>query len=273
MSTILKALKKLEEDQARQSATTPAGHGGQFVSTDRTKRWWSLLLIACGVGVGLLLAGTAYLFSGHRDFAQETMPIPAAERKSTAAVNGESPGTVPAESPPRIIAQPQKPARVTVREKSPVALSPPASPTVVGSASSSILPPLPSSRPALKPAPARPVADSPAPKNSQSLPVVTPPAGPVSVAPLELPPAGGPVEQVQVERMEIPRPGQQWVAPHLLVSEIIAASGGERMAIVNGLPVMAGTVVEDALVREIHPDRVVFDIDGKRVVVPLRDSP
>ena len=81
------------------------------------------------------------------------------------------------------------------------------------------------------------------------------------------------VKAVQVERCEIPAPGQQWAAPHLTVSDILPASGGGRMAIVNGLPVMEGTMVENAVVREILPDRVVFDIDGKSVAVPLAARP
>jgi hypothetical protein len=78
------------------------------------------------------------------------------------------------------------------------------------------------------------------------------------------------VKQVRIDRLEIPAPGQQWVAPpQLSVSEIFPPQGGERMAIVNGLPVMAGTMVENALVEEIHDDRILVSIDGKRVVVPL----
>ncbi len=84
-------------------------------------------------------------------------------------------------------------------------------------------------------------------------------------------PAGIPVKQVQVSRIDIPAPGQEWVAPpQLSVSEIFPPTGGERMAIVNGLPVMAGTMVDEALVEEIHDNRVIFAIGGKRVTVPLQ---
>ena len=58
--------------------------------------------------------------------------------------------------------------------------------------------------------------------------------------------------------------------PRLAVTEIFPASGGERMAIVNGLPVMAGMLVDDVLVEEIHDDRVVFSIDGRRVVISAK---
>jgi hypothetical protein len=272
MSSILKALKKLEEDQARQSTATSAGSGGQFVPSQRTGRWRALLLIGCGVGVGLLLAGAAFLFSGHQELARVAMPEPAPDRKTAVAPRGELPISAPVESSPRIISQPEKPAQMTVRKKPPAAFVSPASPTVDPKPPATILPPVPAAGSALKAPPVRTATVSPAPQNNPSLPAVTTSAGSAVAAPQEPAPAAEPVKQVRVDRVEIPRPGQQWAAPHLTVSEIIPASGGERMAIVNGLPVMAGTVVEDALVKEIHPDRVVFDIAGKIVVVPLRVS-
>ena len=81
------------------------------------------------------------------------------------------------------------------------------------------------------------------------------------------------VKQVHLEKQEIPAPGQQWAAPHLTVSDIVPASGGGHMAIVNGLPVMEGTMVDDAVVREIRAGLVVFEIDGKSVAVPLVARP
>ena len=79
------------------------------------------------------------------------------------------------------------------------------------------------------------------------------------------------IRQVQINRFDIPSPGQQWVAPpQLKVSEIFPPAGGERMAIVNGLPVMVGTMVEEAMVEEIHDDRVIVSIDGKQVALPLQ---
>lgn len=88
----------------------------------------------------------------------------------------------------------------------------------------------------------------------------------VAAAPVEIP-----VEQVQLSRFDIPAPGQEWVAPpQLTVSEILPPTGGERMAIVNGLPVMAGTMVDEAMVEEIYDDRVLFAIGDRRVTVPLQ---
>jgi len=92
---------------------------------------------------------------------------------------------------------------------------------------------------------------------------------PVAAAPAAV--SAKPIHQVEVERREIPLPGQQWSAPQLKVDDILPAAGGEPMAIVNGLPVMEGTLVENALVEKIHPDRVRFIIDGK--VIELRPTP
>lgn len=50
----------------------------------------------------------------------------------------------------------------------------------------------------------------------------------------------------------------------LFVSEIIyQEDSANSLAVVNDLPVMLGTQIESAVVSEIHPDHVVFKIDGK----------
>jgi hypothetical protein len=57
----------------------------------------------------------------------------------------------------------------------------------------------------------------------------------------------------------------------LKVTEIFAVTSGEgRMAMVNGLPVMEGSRVDDALVREIRDGEILFEIAGQMIVVPLR---
>jgi hypothetical protein len=81
------------------------------------------------------------------------------------------------------------------------------------------------------------------------------------------------VKEVSVATRAIPAPGQQWSATQLRVTEIFPGTGSARMAMVNGLPVMAGTWVDNALVREIRDDQVLFDIDGKSVAVPVSPAP
>jgi len=85
------------------------------------------------------------------------------------------------------------------------------------------------------------------------------------------PPAGG--GQAVTSAARVPLPTRQGDAPPLAVTEIFPASGGDkRMAVVNGLPVMDGTMVADAVVEEIRADRVMFLIQGKIVTVPLSNK-
>ena len=82
--------------------------------------------------------------------------------------------------------------------------------------------------------------------------------------------APGRIEQV-VSPGQLPPAGRQWTAPQLEVSDILGGTGsGSRMAVVNGLPVMEGTRVDNALVKEIRDGQVLFEIDGRSVVVPQR---
>lgn len=55
----------------------------------------------------------------------------------------------------------------------------------------------------------------------------------------------------------------------LLVSEIFYLDDVNSMAVVNDLPVMVGSHVDSAVVTEIHVDRVLFEIDGKAYTVSL----
>lgn len=58
---------------------------------------------------------------------------------------------------------------------------------------------------------------------------------------------------------------------NLLVSEIFYQDDVNSMAVVNDLPVMIGSHVDSAVVTEIHADRVLFQIDGQVYTVkPLQ---
>jgi hypothetical protein len=169
-----------------------------------------------------------------------------------------------------------KPAMPTITE--PVALTAPhtikpkvavsaAEAIVTGNSTPSVAPP-PQTPPArLSAAPVKevtaPIHPSPVPA-LQGLSSREPSAAPVKEAPLR---------QVTVAARQIPSPGQQWTAPHLVVTEILSVNGeGGRMAVVNGLPVMEGTRVEDALVKEIRAGQVLFETGGKSIVVPLQTA-
>lgn len=236
MSSILRALKKLEDEQAGR-ASSAAAAGGQYVTPARSAS--PLLLLAGGVFVGLLLAGGLYALLGQRSSAP------------TAAETTSAPAPPPVPTP--------TPATDALTSPGPASRNgaPAAEPRAVNTTVDK----------QVRPAPATPPAAS-----SAAVPVspsrVTTPVTPQKPAAGGESRSGGNVEQVAIERREIPAPGQQWTAPHLVVSEILPVAGGERMAIVNGLPVMEGTAVEGAVVSEIRPDGVVFLLDGKSVTVP-----
>ncbi|NJC87490.1 MAG: hypothetical protein FIB02_03005 [Desulfuromonas sp.] len=235
MSSILKALKKLEEEQAGRPAFPATGSGGQLVTSIRGGR--PLLLLIGGIGVGLLLAGGLFLWLGGVGDVQKSLAPTAAEQKAATVTYTPAPsacqvvGAPPKSAPlPPASSGAGRPVKVTAATESPAATK------IVAAAAT----------PAVVPAAA--------------------PSGTVAE------PRPEPVEQVRIERREIPAPGQQWSAPQLTVNDILPASGGGRMAIVNGLPVMEGTAVEDAVVKEIRSDQVIFEVDGKSVVVPLAAS-
>jgi hypothetical protein len=260
MSSILKALKKLEEERGgRIEAGSPGRIGGQFVASQGRQPW---LLIACGVGCGLLLAGAAYLLAARPDILPSPSPAPGEAVSTgppvTVAIAAST--AVPAAAlPPGTIKRTEP--RVRVAPSAGVAV-PPAKAGPVSSLTTVVTP----SIAVASPAPLRPPVVAPA--SSPPSATITEPI-PSTVEPRALP-VRDEIKQVHVERREIPAPGQQWAAPHLTVSDIMPASGGGgRMAIVNGLPVMEGTMVDNAVVREIRSDQVVFEIDGKSVVVPL----
>ncbi len=231
MSTILKALKKLEEEQR---AAAPQPLAGKVLTTVAVpkRRARPLWLVVAGVAGGLLLAvlaGTGYLWMRDTPRGSGAMVAPTSVVPSVApspAILPESPATVPADLPARVAQA--------------IGASPPG---VVAA------PPAPNPPP--QPAPGKAAVDP--------IPAPAPPAEAV--------------EEVAVASRVIPAPGQQWTVTRLQVTEIFPGTGNERMAMVNGLPVMAGTWVEDALVKEIRAAQVVFEIDGKSVVVPLSPSP
>ena len=55
----------------------------------------------------------------------------------------------------------------------------------------------------------------------------------------------------------------------LLVSEIFYLGDANSMAVVNDLPVMVGSHVDSAVVTAIHADRVLFEINGKAYTVSV----
>jgi hypothetical protein len=236
MSSILKALKRLEEEQTGRAASSSAGSHGQFVAPMRAGQ--PLLLLILGVGAGLLVAGGLYAAFG-RSGISNASPVVQEQKVDVAA-------TLSA------------PIVETIRVASASSMAPVQSAvSVPATPAQTIVPVL--SQPAAKTVSAKP--------EMRSQTEILSPARSEPRALAET--RGDPVEPMQIEHREIPAPGQQWAAPHLTVSDILPAAGGGRMAIVNGMPVMEGTMIDEVLVENIGENQVVFVVEGRTVTVPL----
>jgi len=231
-----------------------------------------LLLLVFGIGAGLLLAGGLFILFGGRIETTQAKPLaPAPAPVATVATVLASPAAVKPASTATTEPAPASPqgkaVTVTGEQRPPAAK--PAVARSTAKAPAGVAPTVSSSSAKNEKVTPKPAVKSSAMPIVQTavMPPVPDASHPVAVSAAAT--SQEPIDQVRVESREIPSPGQQWTAPNLVVSNILPVSDKESMAIVNDLPVMEGTMVEDALVKEIHPDRVLFVIDGKSIVIPL----
>jgi len=226
MSSILKALKRLEEDKAERS-DAPVDIGRDILRQPRRqRRSTNLSALPLAVAGSLVVAGVLFVLivwksSTAPDFATKAEPVvsmpPSVPLQSVA---------VPAERP----AVHREPEVVEVRLAAPpvaIANEPAVAPTA---------------RSAIRPAETTAVVKAPESK---------PPAEPAAAAVVQ----------------------QQAARPHLTVSGIVFQSDRQaRLAVVNDLPVMEGTVIEGARVEEILADRVRFAWEGGSFEVELGEE-
>lgn len=214
MSSILKALRKLEEEKSRSREGTPDIARDILKSGPRRKAfpWMTFASVAVLV---LAFALTGYILMGKSEFPE---PPP-----QTQAIH---------EMPP---AQSPAPAVSSSEQKNPLqAVSAPAPPTAAARKTSTKIPAGPALSAEPKAAP-EPPKTAPAPR----------PAAKEIVDPL----------------------------PALTLTGIAFQEDREsRLAVINDLPVMEGTVIAGARVVEISEDRVRFNYSGRSFDV-LLDGP
>lgn len=215
MSSILKALKKLEDEKTARRRD-PFNIDAEILRDDRPPRY-SLLGVS-------LLAGLLFVCGGGATYLymQRT---------------GGTPSGSPAPSPPAAAAPAAAPPENRIGSES---VRPGQAP-----------PPRPKERPGKvspPPAPARRPADAkPGVKPAQAAAA-----------------AGGPAAL---------RPAAAGMAPLVKVNGIAFQDGGaDSVAVVNGIPVSGGSVIEGARVEEIRRDRVRFSHDGETFEVLLGGS-
>jgi len=237
MSSILKALQKLEQERAARRGGPPDITGAIARQTKAAKPSPSWLL-PVGVTLGAVVAVVVtYSFMG--GFSHE--------KNTTTAAN--SPPTSPS-------------------SREALLSSPPA--TSVPSTA------LPSAHlPAVSPAKGTPILARPVPQLVPPSPAPAlpkPPAPPVSPAPSVLP---APTNNAALPgRQMTPAPASsRGDTPVIAVSGIAwQKDSSDRLAVINGSPVSEGATVEGARVEEIFPDKVRFSYRNEHFDVQLGKS-
>lgn len=219
MSSILKALRKLEEDKSA------LGEGSVDLGRDILKRSYRSgreghggLILSLAVLLAALVGGGLWWLQ----VPPGSEPPHLASTRGTAAADAPVPVQTPRTSTNQVESEPEKVA------------------------SFSLIPPVDGHRRAAEVA-------LPAPVRTTKNRVATP-ATPVAKA-AQSSPAASP---------EIPQPpAASLQMPDLRIAEIVYQEQPEaRMAVINDLPVMEGTVIDGAEVLEIFPDRVRFSLQG-----------
>lgn len=244
MSSILEALKKLEEEKATRLSGAD-NIAGKVVRSNRRIRqrpgWWLPAGMACAA---VIAAAATYIFTGGF-FAANRQAPPAGPAPSSpsqaAAVSPAAPpqAAQPVAVPPAASAQaPQSVATPPVRSA-----SPPRSPAMG-----------PRNRaPAFSPHPA---VVRPVPVRNNVPPQQTEPRAAERHAP--------------PQTATLPQPTVSTSLPKLTVTGIgWQKDNADRLAIVNGRAVPEGAVIEGARIEEIFPDRVKFSMGDQTFDVSL----
>jgi len=241
MSTILKALKKLEEERSG----SPDRLSSQVADREHHRPEVSRL------HVGALLAGSLLLgalvafgwFSWRNAGPDEVQvvvetPVNTTEQEPSLDVRG-------------LVNEP------VVRQSEPVTMPEPVnivSPSVEAAA-----------------VPAAPESSLPPERDVPVVETIISTAAPVEIGSQ---PTAVVVEEVTLPENKAVTPEPQQaplpVAPKILsVSEIFFDQNGGSMAVVDDLPVMEGMMINDVLVEKIFADKIHFRIDGTLLVRPL----
>jgi hypothetical protein len=290
MSSILKALKKLEQEKARR-ADSPVDIARDILRTPvRRKKIALLPILVLFAGIFVLAGLSGYLFHGRED-AQMASEIAPAGNLASPAVPGE-----PALSAPekKALPSPQGLVEPPVVEKT-MDNRVPAAADQQFQERSSVRQPIPAEKgqavSTLKrggstptPTPAHglrnPGEDLAARRSMETSGQRAIPAGPPPGIPSSPDTAVATLNAKPPAVVKTEPPAAAMVRNPVLAGEHkglvvsgIAFQGDRaaRIAVVNDLPVMEGSLVEGARVEEILSDRVKFSRDGKMFEVPLQE--
>jgi general secretion pathway protein B len=248
MSSILKALRKLEEQQAACTAGTGSASRTAAAAPVRRSPAWLAPTVVMAIVAGTV-AGTVVVMNSLFPHGQSATPPSSPRPQERTQAAGPLPQTlaVPAESG-------SSPAVVSTAAEEPMSAS-------LGAGRSSAPP---TTRPA---APAFPL-----PRQVQ--PSAAPGLQEYGTSPSPIPQAQSTSPPVATVDRALARPPASPAPPALTVSGIAwQKGGGDRFAMVNGSPVGEGATVAGAKVLEILPDRVRFSRDGSTFEVAIGPIP
>jgi hypothetical protein len=237
MSSILKALKKVEEEKAaRLSGQVEISRAILSDKTSGGGRRFPMPAVASALILIILLAGAGVTLW------RSSPPRPSASPRANAPRQPAQPPTEATTPPAASPSRPASPASAAVVTRKPAAGQPPS--------------PLPTTR---EQALTQPLRQTP----------TTPPSRPLP-APIAMPQT--PVE-TPARTAPASAPPQAHTVPTLRVSGIAwQKDSASRLAIVNGQPVGLGAAVSGATVDEIFPDLVRFSYKGEKIEVGLGKS-
>ena len=280
MSSILKALKKLEEDKVRRGERAVDLaidiHRGGHRRHQRGLPWRVLALV---VLAGLVIG--AFWLSTNRTPGSNSAPensvisadTPKPSATSPTAILEEKQGSSAMPLAESTAANPAPPFRpVPLAPTKAAVQAPPSSASDAGTVITAVPSPVPSAAYPVAAQPAsRQPSNEPAPAPNTSTPAETPTAPSAlpattstapTATPLAIPAPSGPSVPVSSESA----PSGETAArksPELRLTGIVWQDDpSERMAIINDLPVMVGTVIGGATVEKIQADRVFVRMDG-----------
>lgn len=264
MSSILKALKKLEDEKtAKQGQRVDITKDifGASRQPAAPSRW--PLFTAGGVGFIAIAAGAYFFMARPTTTTTTPPPAPVALGRPTPAAEKISEIPVPTEPTPGAKTVVPDPVPSPIQTKS--VTKPPVQPSAISTAPhNAIKPKVPSPTPAQPPVKLAKPATQPAhaPQSiSTNRPAVTAP---------RLTPQQGKTAPSSGSAASLMAPAQ---APPVAVSGIAYnTSPAERLAMINGSPVAEGKSVNGVKVEEILPDRVRFSYGAKSFEVPVGRS-
>lgn len=273
MSSILKALKKVEEEKAAQRGAVPLA---SEVTRNRRNRAavsrWKMPVALVFVAV-LAVVVTIAAMGGFSGQTAAVMPGPGPGKAVAAETAAAVPVTVPVASVP-VVAD-VEPPQANLPPK-PAATKPVLNQPAKAAAAAAARPTVSDGKPIA--APVKPAATSGKPVATPGKPVAGTgkPAAAAAVIPAAIPPAPvkkatGPFLRTTVGSVSLSQPAVLTRSPAEFSLSGIAwqKESSSRLAVVNGMAVAQGATVDGARVMEILPDRVRLSQDNRTFEILL----